>query len=86
MNSLKNLTDEELHASTLQSARVDMQSQLDTILHLMEVSQRRVYAKMGFSTIFSYTVKALGFSDPAASERVQLPTWSPTSSKKRSSR
>jgi hypothetical protein len=71
MTSLEHLTDEELHASALKTAQMDIQSQLNTVMHLLEVNRRRLFAQRGFSSIFEYGVKALGFSEPAASERVQ---------------
>src|SRR5688572_693067 len=67
---LETLTDDELHASAVRCARVDMQAEVETVTHLLEVSRRRLYAKRGFSSVFSYAVKALGFSEPAASQRV----------------
>ena len=71
MSLLENFTDDELHASAIRSASTDRQSQIDTIMHLLEVNRRRLFAKRGFSSIFSYSVEALGFSEPAAAQRVQ---------------
>ena len=65
------MTDDELHASTIRAVRLDMQAQMVTITHLMEVASRRLYSKLGFSSIFSYAVSALGFSEPAAGVRIQ---------------
>ena len=71
MNNLDKMTDDELHVSAVRAARFDRQAQVDTISHLMEVDSRRLHAKMGYSGIFSYAVSALGFSEPAAGQRVQ---------------
>ncbi len=69
--SLRNLSDTELHESAIRSARRDREAELDTIEHLREVQRRRLYAKRGFPSLFSYVVTALGFSEPAASQRIQ---------------
>ena len=47
MNSLKHLNDEELHASALKSAQTDMQSQLSTVMHLLEVNRQDVVRSKG---------------------------------------
>jgi hypothetical protein len=71
MNIFDEMTDDDLHICTVNAAQLDRQTQLVTIAHLMEVDSRRLFAKMGFSSIFSYAVSALGFSEPAAGQRVQ---------------
>ena len=70
MNQLERLTDDDLHLSTVRAARADQQAQVETVLHLIEVDRRRLHAKLGFSSLFSYAVEALGFSEPAAAQRV----------------
>ena len=49
---------------------MDQEAQVETVLHLIAVSRRRLYAKLGYSSIFTYAVEALGFSEPAAAQRV----------------
>src|SRR5690242_7619046 len=70
MNTFNEMTDDELHVCTVNAAKLDRQAQLVTIAHLMAVDSRRLFAKMGFSSIFSYAVSALGFSESAAGQRV----------------
>jgi hypothetical protein len=67
---LSKLTDDELHSRTLEIAKKEQQLTMLTIGHLHEVSRRRLYAKRGFSSVFDYAVKALGFSEPGAAERI----------------
>jgi hypothetical protein len=71
MISIAFLSDHELHERTVTIAKEEQRLTLLTIRHLHEVSRRRLFSKRGYSSIFDYAVKALGFSDPAASERVQ---------------
>jgi hypothetical protein len=71
MDPFKTMSDEELHCSAIRAARLDREAQLVTLAHLMEVESRRLFSKLGFSTMFSYAVQGLGFSEPAAGQRVQ---------------
>src|SRR3989338_1371305 len=70
-SEISKLSDDDLHAATIDVARREQELTLVTIRHLHEVARRRLYAKRGYSSIFDYAVKALGFSEPAAAERVQ---------------
>ncbi len=70
-HDLEKLSDSELHESALQAARRDREAELETLEHLREVHRRRLHAKRGFPSLFAYTVTALGFSEPAASQRIQ---------------
>ena len=71
MNIFEKMSDDELHVCTIKAAQLDRQAQLVTITHLVEVDSRRLYSKLGYSSIFSYAVTALGFSEPAAGLRIQ---------------
>lgn len=71
MGDFDRMTDDELHESAIKAAQQDKSAQIITIAHLIEVESRRLHAKFGFSSIFSYAVTALGFSEPAAAQRVQ---------------
>ncbi len=65
------MTDDELHVSAIKAAQQDRLAQIVMIAHLMAVESRRLHARLGFSSIFSYAVTALGLSEPAAGQRVQ---------------
>jgi hypothetical protein len=39
--------------------------------HINEVARRRLYADLGFSSIFDWLVKDLGYSESAAYRRIQ---------------
>jgi hypothetical protein len=68
--NLSTLTDPELHARTVDLARREQAMTLDVIAHLEEVTRRRLFAARGFSSPFEYCVKALGYSEPGAAQRV----------------
>ena len=70
-NSYKNLSDAELLKLTMRAAKTEKEATLALLNYLIEVDARRVYATVnGCSSLFDYLVKVLGFSHPAASERV----------------
>jgi hypothetical protein len=71
MTNLTTLSDDELHESAITAAQRDREAELDTIAHLREIERRRLHLVRGFSSIFSYAVDALGFSESAAATRVQ---------------
>jgi hypothetical protein len=71
LSSLSSLSDDELHSQTVITAKKEQSLTLLTIEHLHEVNRRRLFSKLGFGSIFAYAVKALGFSEPGAAERVQ---------------
>jgi hypothetical protein len=67
---LKHLSDESLHAKTLAAAAGEKAATLLLLEHLAEVDRRRLYAIRGFSSLWEYVHKALGYSEAQASERV----------------
>ena len=44
----------------------------EIIRHLAEVDRRRLYASEGFSSLFDYAVKKLGYSNSAATRRIKV--------------
>jgi hypothetical protein len=69
--SLEKLSNDELHRSAVRVAREEQELAIQVLDHLREVARRRLYSQLGFSSLFDYTVRALGFSEPAAAQRVQ---------------
>ena len=43
----------------------------EIILHLQELGRRRLYADLGYSSLFDYAVRALGYSPAAAQRRIK---------------
>ena len=46
-------------------------SKLVVIDHLREIQKRRLYLRSGFSSLFDYAVRELGYSDAAAWRRIK---------------
>jgi hypothetical protein len=70
-NSYQDLSDTELLRLTLSAAKIEKEATLVLLNYLVELDARRAYATVsGCSSLFDYLVKVLGFSHPAASERV----------------
>lgn len=69
-STLRLLKDHALHAATLLAAKKEQNSTLELLAHLHEISDRRVFAVMGYSSLWDYTVRALGYSESSASERI----------------
>ena len=69
-NDLRSLSDDELLARTRELARHEQDLTIQVIAHLEEVARRRLFAARGYSSLFEYAVKALAYSEPAASQRV----------------
>lgn len=68
--NLRNLTNENLLAQTKQVVREERAATTAVLHHLLEVNQRRLYAALGFSSLFEYAVQELGYSESSASRRV----------------
>jgi hypothetical protein len=69
--SLEKLSNHDLHRSAVRVAREEQELAIQVLDHLREVARRRLHSQLGFSSLFDYTVRALGFSEPAAAQRVQ---------------
>lgn len=68
--NLKHLTDKILLQDTKFLA-IEYRSVTTKILHhLKEIERRRLYSELGYSSLFDYTVKELGFSEPSAGRRI----------------
>ena len=69
--SFHSLSDTELLKRTLLAAKTEKEATLALLDYLVEVDARRLYATVNAcSSLFDYLVRELGFSHPAASERV----------------
>ena len=69
--SFHSVNDAQLLKLTLLAAKTEKEAILALLDYLVEVDSRRLYATVNAcSSLFDYLVKELGFSHPAASERV----------------
>jgi hypothetical protein len=70
MTDLAKLSDTELLENTKLHARQERESMRLVIEHLEEVERRRLYAVLGFSSLWEYATKDLGYSAGAAQRRI----------------
>src|SRR3989338_3174188 len=68
--NLRSLNDDELLTRTREVARREQELTLEVVAHLEEVARRRLFAARGYWSLFEYAGKALGYCEPAASQRV----------------
>src|SRR3989338_6428094 len=67
---LRSLKDDELLTRTHDLARREQALTLEVMAHLNEIERRRLYAARGYSSLFEYCTKALGYGESAASQRI----------------
>ena len=68
--ALAGLSDDQLLAQTDRLAQLDRQLQVFLIDHLLEIETRALYLRRGFSSLFDYVKRGLGYSDGAAYRRI----------------
>ncbi len=68
--NIKKLSDSELLGRTQELVARERKLSTEILHHLMEVERRRLYALRGFSSLFEYCVKNLGYSESAAQRRI----------------
>ena len=64
------LSDDQLLEQTGRLARLDHRVHVFVIDHLIEIESRRVYLRRGFSSLFDYVKRGLGYSDAATWRRI----------------
>ena len=69
-STVSGLSDNQLLEQTGKLARLDHQIQVFVIDHLLEIETRRVSLSRGFSGLFDYVARGLGYSDAAAWRRI----------------
>lgn len=67
---LKTLDDEQLTLRLEDAVRRERSSLAAVLEHLMEFDSRRLYAKLGYPSLFSYCTLQLGYAENAAYRRV----------------
>ena len=65
------LSDDRLLARTKELSGIEHHLEVVVIDHLREIQKRRLYLRRGFSSLFDYTVRELGYSDAAAWRRLK---------------
>jgi len=70
MENLKKLPDQALLDKVSALVKVERETTTEILHHLREVERRRLYAQRGFSSLFSYCVESLGYSESSAQRRI----------------
>ncbi len=68
--SLSSLTDRDLLASLESLCRRERETTIDVLRHLNEVEARKLYLRLGYSSMFVYCTQALRYSESAAGRRI----------------
>lgn len=69
--NLKHLTDKTLLADTKKLADTYRKVTAELLHHIREIEKRRLFSELGYSSLFSYVVQELGFSDSSAVRRIK---------------
>ncbi len=70
MNSLKNLSDQKLVENLHGLITEERQVLIQILGHLAEICRRRLHSKLGYSSLFTFCVKELGYTESQAQRRV----------------
>ena len=65
------LSDDRLLERTKELSGIEHHLEVVVIDHLREIQKRRLYLRRGFSSLFDYSVRELGYSDAAAWRRIK---------------
>ena len=68
--NLKNLSDKDLLAAVKNAVRSERETTMEVLRHLQELERRRLFADLGFSSLFVYAVKELKYSEDEALRRI----------------
>ena len=71
MEDIKTLSDEELVLSLKSACRKEISGTCEVLAHLIELDDRRLYLKLGYSSLFDYCLRALKYSESGAGRMVQ---------------
>lgn len=71
LDHLKKLSDQNLLSQTKLLIQKERNITLQVIQHLSEIESRKLYFKRGFSSLFEYAVKELGYSEGSAYRRIK---------------
>jgi len=69
--NLKHLTDKALIEDTKNLVTKEREVLVKLLHHLKEIDARKLYSDLGYSSLFTYMTKGLGYSESAAGRRIQ---------------
>ena len=68
---LKALSNSELISRTKSLVQKERETHIQVFRHLREIESRKLYFSQGFSSLFDYAVRDLGYSEGAAFRRIK---------------
>ena len=71
MNLLAQLTNHELNQKIRRIVRDERRVTVEVLHHLREAERRMLYAELGYPSLFAYATGELGYSEAAASRRIE---------------
>ena len=71
LSQTKKLQNKELLSRTKQLVQKERNRHIQILYHLGEIESRKLYLGLGFSSLFDYVVKELGYSEGAAYRRIK---------------
>ena len=69
--ALKKLSDDFLLSQTKTLVQKERKLNIEILQHLQEIESRKLYLERGFSSLFDYAVKELGYGEGAAYRRIK---------------
>lgn len=69
--SLRNVSNSELISRLEKLVRTERKITHLVLLHVLEIEERKLYAEMGFDSMYSYLTRGLGYSESSAYRRLQ---------------
>lgn len=69
--NLKHLTDKQLLIDTKFLADEGRKNTAKILHHIKEIDARKLYTELGYTSLFSYVVEELGFSEGSANRRIK---------------
>ena len=70
-SEVKKLSNQQLLSQTKFLVQKERNTHIQVLHHLEEIDSRKLYLELGFSSLFDYTVKELGYSEGAAYRRIK---------------
>ena len=70
-SEVKKLSNQQLLSQTKFLVQKERNTHIQVLHHLEEIDSRKLYLELGFSSLFDYAVKELGYSEGAAYRRIK---------------
>ena len=70
-SKVKQLSNQQLLSQTKFLVQKERNTHIQILHHLEEIDSRKLYLELGFSSLFDYAVKELGYSEGAAYRRIK---------------